>query len=94
MTNGTPVHVPVGIPLMTDAALVRTLFDFKQQLSLVSSGALDMPEDVRVRITEAVDEIEQELRDREIDPDDLQPGSVASFARVETVRYISLSDED
>ncbi len=94
MENCAQVHVPVGIPLMTDAALIRTLFDFKQQLALVSSGALHMPEDLRSRITQAIDEIENELRDREISPEDLDPGSAASFTRPNIVRYVSLDGED
>jgi hypothetical protein len=94
MTNGATVHVPVGIPLMTDAALVRTLFEFKQQLTLASSGALDMPGNIQSRILETIGEIEAELRDREIDPEQLHPGSAASFTRANIVRYVSLGDEN
>lgn len=90
MTNGGTVHVPVGIPLMTDAALVRTLFEFKQQLTLATSGTLEMQADVQSRIVEAIDEIETELRDREIDPEALHPGSATAFAGANVLRFVSL----
>lgn len=93
MANGATVHVPVGIPLMTDAALVRTLFEFKQQLSGLSSGAPEIPQEVQGQIASTIGEIEAELRDREIDPDGIDLVSSIPFGSANVVRFISLGGE-
>lgn len=78
---------------MTDAALVRTFVEFRQQLKLAESGAPELPQASQIQIKEAQREIEAELRAREIDPGQLQPGSTAAYADGNVVRFVTLDEE-
>ena len=89
MAYAEHVHLPVGIPLMTDAALIRAHAAFHRQLASLSSEDDVEARGLRHQLEGAIASIEHEFRMREIAPDDYRiPETDNTEANV--LRYVSV----
>ncbi len=92
MAYAERVHLPVGISLMTDAALVNALVGLRSEADALTTEQSAEQSRLRYRLGGAIQSIERELRLREIDPAAVSAETEIAAAEVDVLRYVTVSE--
>jgi hypothetical protein len=65
---GDNIFMPKGLPLLSDAVLIKTSEEYRHAHALLQSSRLPLSVETRVQVGQAIEAIESELQARGVSP--------------------------